>query len=148
MAETEKLSLEVKRFIRASRDRVYAAWTDSAQLKEWFGPENVKTRNLIADARIGGQFRWDLTDPQGKEITISGEYREVEPGKKIVFTWTLEKDEDWKKHSSIVTVKFLDREGGTEIRLTHEKLPNEASRDDHTQGWNSVLDKVEKFLGR
>ena len=148
MAETEKLSLEVKRFIRASRDRVYAAWTDSAQLKEWFGPENVKTRNLIADARIGGQFRWDLTDPQGKEITISGEYREVEPGKKIVFTRTLEKDEDWKKHSSIVTVKFLDREGGTEIRLTHEKLPNEASRDDHTQGWNSVLDKVEKFLGR
>jgi uncharacterized protein YndB with AHSA1/START domain len=148
MAATEKLSLEVKRFIRASRDRVYAAWTDSAQLKEWFGPENVKTRNLIADARIGGQFRWDLTDPQGKEITISGEYREVEPGKKIVFTWTLEKDEDWKKHSSIVTVKFLDREGGTEIRLTHEKLPNEASRDDHTQGWNSVLDKVEKFLGR
>ena len=148
MAATEKLSLEVKRFIRASRDRVYAAWTDSAQLKEWFGPENVKTRNLIADARVGGQFRWDLTDPQGKEITISGEYREVEPGKKIVFTWTLEKDEDWKKHSSIVTVKFLDREGGTEIRLTHEKLPNEASRDDHTQGWNSVLDKVEKFLGR
>jgi uncharacterized protein YndB with AHSA1/START domain len=148
MAATEKLSLEVKRFIRASRDRVYAAWTDSAQLKEWFGPENVKTRDLIADARVGGQFRWDLTDPQGKEITISGEYREVEPGKKIVFTWTLEKDEDWKKHSSIVTVKFLDREGGTEIRLTHEKLPNEASRDDHTQGWNSVLDKVEKFLGR
>jgi len=42
----------------------------------------------------------------------------------------------------------VDREGGTEIRLTHEKLPNEASRDDHTQGWNSVLDKVEKFLSR
>jgi uncharacterized protein YndB with AHSA1/START domain len=45
-------------------------------------------------------------------------------------------------------VEFFDREGGTEIRLSHEKLPNEASRDDHKQGWNSVLDKVEKFLDR
>jgi uncharacterized protein YndB with AHSA1/START domain len=146
MAETEKLSLEIKRFIRASRDRVFAAWTDPAQLKKWFGPESVKTRNLIADVRVGGQFLWDFTDPEGKEITISGEYREVEPGKKIVFTWRLEDDEDWRNHRSIVTVEFFDREGGSEIRLTHEKLPSEASRDDHTQGWNSVLDKVEKFL--
>jgi len=146
MAEAEKLSLEIKRLIRAPRDQVYAAWTDPAQLKEWFGPESVQTRNLIADVRVGGEFRWDLTDQEGKEVTISGEYREVEPGKKIVFTWRLEGDEDWKNHSSTVTVEFFDREGGTEIRLTHEKLPNEASRDDHTQGWNSVLGKVEKFL--
>ncbi len=146
MAEAEKLSLEIKRFIRASRDRVYAAWTDPAQLKKWFGPENVQTRNLIADVRVGGQFRWDLTDQEGKEITISGEYREVEPGKKIVFTWRLEEDEDWKNHSSTVTVEFFDREGGTEIHLIHENLPTEPSRDDHTQGWNSVLNKLEKFL--
>ena len=148
MAEADKLSLEIKRFIRASRDRVYAAWTDPAQLKKWFGPEKVETRSLIADVRVGGQFRWDLTNPEGKEMTISGVYREVLSGKKIVFTWRLEEDEDWKNHSSIVTVEFFDREGGTEICLTHEKLPNERSRDDDTQGWNSVLDKVEKFLSR
>ncbi len=146
MAEAEKLSLEIKRFIKAPRDRVYAAWTDPAQLKKWFGPENVKTRDLIADVRVGGEFRWDLTNPEGKDMTISGQYREVQPGKKIVFTWQLEEDEDWKNHSSMVTVEFFDREGGTEVRLTHEKLPNEASRDDHKQGWNSVLDKLEKFL--
>jgi uncharacterized protein YndB with AHSA1/START domain len=146
MAEAEKLSLEIKRFIRASRDRVYAAWTDPAQLKKWFGPENVQTRHLIADVRVGGQFRWDLTDQEGKEITISGEYREVEPGKKIVFTWKHEENEDWRNHSSLVTVEFFDREGGTEIQLTHENLPTEASRDDHEQGWNSVLNKLEKFF--
>src|SRR4029453_5781237 len=125
MAEAGKLSLQIKRFIRASRDRVYAAWTDPAQLKKWFGPENIKTHNLIADARVGGQFHWDLTDQEGKEITISGGYRELEPGKKIVFTWQWEDDEDWKSHSSIVTVEFFDREGGTELRLTHETFPHE-----------------------
>src|SRR2546428_13050089 len=96
MAEAEKLSLKIKRFIRAWRDRVYAAWTDPAQLKKWFGPANVPTRNLGAAARGGGQFRWDLTDQEGKEITISGEYREGEPGKKIAFTWRLAEGDGWR----------------------------------------------------
>ena len=148
MAEARKLSLEIKRFINASRDRVYAAWTDQEQLRQWFGPENVKTRDLIADVRVGGQFHWDCTDPEGKEVTIAGEYRELQPGKKIAFTWRLDEDEDWKNHSSIVTVELFDREGGTELRLTHETLPNEASRDDHKQGWNSVLEKLETFVTR
>jgi uncharacterized protein YndB with AHSA1/START domain len=32
MAQAEKLSLEIKRLIKAPRDRVYAAWTDPAQM--------------------------------------------------------------------------------------------------------------------
>ena len=142
----EKLSLEIKRLIKAPRDRVYAAWTNPAQMKQWFVPDNVRTRDLIADARVGGTFRWDLTNSDGEKMTCRGEYRELQPGKKIVFTWRLEDDEDWKNRSSIVTVEFFDREGGAEVRLTHEKLPNEASRDDHKQGWTSVLDKLDKFL--
>ena len=39
----EKTSLEIVRFINVPTDRVYKAWTDPAQLKEWFGPENVRT---------------------------------------------------------------------------------------------------------
>lgn len=146
MADPGKFSLEIKRFIKAPRDRIYAAWTDPAQLKEWFGPENVKTRDLVADVRVGGQFRWDCADPEGNEVTITGEYRELEPGRKIVFTWKHEGNEDWKNNSSIVTVEFSDREGGTEIHLIHEKLPTEASRDDHEKGWNSVFGRLEKFL--
>src|SRR5881628_1604011 len=67
---SDKLSLEIKRFINASPDRVYAAWTDPAQLKEWWGPESVRTRNLVADARVGGKYRWDLTNPEGEEMTV------------------------------------------------------------------------------
>jgi uncharacterized protein YndB with AHSA1/START domain len=145
---SDKVSLEIKRFINAPRDRVYAAWTDPAQLKQWFGPEKVQTRELIADARVGGKFRWDLTNSEGEEMTCGGEYRELQPGKKIVFTWQWEDDATWEKHTSIVTVELSDRDGGTELRLIHEKLPNEESRDGHAQGWNSALDKLEKFFGK
>ena len=148
MAQTEKLSLQIKRLIKAPCDRVYAAWTDPAQLKQWFGPENVQTRELIADARAGGAFRWDLTNSDGEKMTMRGEYRELQPGKKIVFTWQWQDDEDWENHISIVTVELSDRDGDTELRLTHEQLPNEASRDGHTRGWESALDKLAKFFSK
>jgi glutathione S-transferase len=144
----EKTSLEIKRFINAPRDCVYAAWTDPAQLKEWFGPENVRTRNFTADARVGGKYRWDLINEEGDDMTISGEYRELVPGKKIVFTWKWDDDEAWKYTSSVVTVELSDRDSGTELRLIHEKLPSEESRDRHNEGWNSVVDRLEKFFSK
>ena len=145
---SDKVSLEIKRFINAPRDRVYAAWTDPAQLKEWFGPENVQTRELVADARIGGKFRWDLTNQEGEEMTVHGEYRELQPARKIVFTWQWDDDENWEEHVSVVTVELSDRDGGTEVRLVHEKLPSAESRDRHNEGWNSVLDRLEKFFNK
>ena len=148
MKTEQNLRLEIRRVIKASRDRVYAAWTDPAQLKQWFGPENVQTRDLIADARVGGKFRWDRINSEGEEMTCRGEYRELQPGTRIVFTWQWDDDEDWENHISVVTVELEDAANGTELRLTHEQLPNEGSRDGHGRGWNSALDKLEKFFGK
>jgi uncharacterized protein YndB with AHSA1/START domain len=148
MAPTEKLSLDIKRFINAPPDRVYAAWTDPAQLKQWFGPENVETHDFVADVRVGGKYRWDLSNAEGEKMTAFGEYRELEPGRKIVFTWQWDDDETWENHISVVTVELSDHDGGTELRLIHEQLPNMASRDGHTGGWNSALNKLEKFFSK
>ncbi len=97
---------------------------------------------------MGGAFRWDLTNSDGEKMTMRGEYRELQPGRKIVFTWQWQDDEDWENHISIVTVELSDRDGDTELRLTHGQLPNEASRDGHTRGWESALDKLEKFFSK
>ena len=148
MTTKEKTRLEISRVIEAPRDRVYAAWTDLEQLKQWFGPENVKTRELVADARAGGTFRWDIINSEGEEMTMRGEFRELQPDKKIVFSWQWEDDEIWENHTSVVTVELYDRDGGTELRLTHEQLPNEESRDGHTRGWESALDKLERLFSK
>jgi uncharacterized protein YndB with AHSA1/START domain len=144
----DKISLEIKRFINAPRSRVYAAWTDPAQLKQWWGPEGVQTRNFVADARVGGKYRWDLLNQEGEEMSVFGEYRELVPGKKIVFTWKWDEDEVWENRSSVVTVELSDRDGGTELCLIHEQLPSAESRDRHNEGWNSVLDRFEKFFNK
>jgi uncharacterized protein YndB with AHSA1/START domain len=144
--EAARFSLEIKRLINAPRDRVYAAWTDPAELRQWFGPESVQTHNLIAESRVGGRFRWDLSNSEGEKMTVRGEYLELQPGKKIVFTWQWQDDETWENHFSVVTVELDDAGGGTELRLRHQQLPNEESRDGHNRGWNSALDKLEKFF--
>lgn len=142
----EKTSLEIIRFINVPTDHVYEAWTDPAQLRQWFGPENVRTRNITADVRVGGKYRWDLTSPEGEEMSAFGEYKELVPGKKIVFTWQWADDEAWENRTSIVTIELFERSGGTELRLKHEQLPSEESRDRHNEGWNSLLDRLEQFL--
>jgi len=143
---TEKTSLEIVRFINVPADRVYNAWTDPAQLREWFGPENVRTRNITVDACIGGKYRWDLTSPDGEEMSAFGEYKELVPGRKIVFTWQWDDDEAWENRTSVVTIELFERQGGTELRLMHEQLPSEESRDRHNEGWSSLLDRLEQFL--
>ena len=142
----EKTSLEIVRFINVPTDRVYDAWTDPAQLRRWFGPKSVRTRNITADVRVGGSYRWDLTSPDGEEMSAFGEYKELTPGKKIVFTWQWDDDEAWENRTSVVTIELSERDGGTELRLKHEQLPSEESRDRHNEGWNSLLDRLEQFL--
>ena len=81
-------------------------------------------------------------------MTVEGEYRELEPGRKIVFSWQWQEDEEWEGYLSIVTVELEETDKGTEVRLRHESLTSEKSRQGHTEGWNSVLDKLEEYLER
>ena len=81
-------------------------------------------------------------------MSAFGEYRELIPGKKIVFTWQWDDDETWENRTSVVTVELFESGGGTELRLRHEKLPSEESRDRHSEGWNSLLDRLAQFISK
>jgi uncharacterized protein YndB with AHSA1/START domain len=144
---TETIALEITRFINARPERVYAAWTDPAQLRQWFGPREVQTTALTADPRPGGIFQWDLVNCEGESMTMRGQFRELQPNKKVVFTWQWLDDGSWEDQISVVTVELSARDDGTELRLRHEQFPSEQSRDNHTKGWSSVLDKLEDFCG-
>jgi uncharacterized protein YndB with AHSA1/START domain len=141
-------TLQITRIIKAPRDRVYATWTDLELAKQWWGPAGCETHELVSDPRVGGTFRWVLSTPDGERMMAQGEFREVRPREKVVYTWQWADDPDWENVESLVTVEFRDHPDGTELRLTHEKLPSEQSRDNHTYGWNSALDKFERLLAR
>jgi uncharacterized protein YndB with AHSA1/START domain len=63
---------------------------------------------------------------------------------KLVFTWDLPGPPE---PESPVTFLLEPFDGGTELTLTHERLPDEAARASHEHGWNGPLDKLPVFLG-
>jgi uncharacterized protein YndB with AHSA1/START domain len=147
---TESTALQIVRMIQAPRERVYAAWTDSTLARQWWGADACETQELDIDAWRGGTFRWVFTRADGEQFLVRGKYRVVQAPKKIVHTWQWVDSPAWKDALSIVTIEFLEKEDNTltELRLTHDKLPDEQSRDIHMNDWNSALDKLERFLLR
>jgi len=140
----EKLTLKLQRTFAAPRERVFAAWTEPAQMREWF-PCHVDT--IEQDLRPGGNYRFTMTNEKGEKMAASGVYREVTPPARLVYTWRWEDDPDYSDRETLVTLEFLDRNGSTEIRLTHENFPTPENVANHEHGWSLGFDKLEKLLG-
>lgn len=75
-------SLTLKRRLKASPAKVFAAWTDPEKVKRWMGPGEVKTVSAECDARVGGRYRWLMQAPNGEQYGVGGVYREVIPNEK------------------------------------------------------------------
>ena len=135
-----RFSLEVKRSVAISRERVYAAWTDPLSVKNWFAPEGMEAKGVEMDVRPGGSFRIGMQGPDGETVFATGEYRVVSPPERLVFTWLWEGD-DFPE--TVVTVEFHEQGDSTEILLMHDGLSSEESRANHEEGWLGILEKYE-----
>jgi uncharacterized protein YndB with AHSA1/START domain len=136
------ISLVARRTIKASVQRVFAAWTSPDQLRAWWGPRPVTCSDAEVDLRVGGRIRIVNAIPGGGTITIDGEFRVVEPPHRLVYTWRMD---DGPPESSLVTVTFSARGDATEVVVLHEEIPNETVRDSHERGWSGCLDGLERL---
>lgn len=143
----ERAILNLSRTLRAPRERVFQAWTDPEEIKRWFGPDSCQVIEASLDLRVGGGFRFRFRDSEQSEYDLRGEFREVTPPGKLVYTWEWENDSDYLDRETVVSVEFIDLAGSTEVRLAHENLPSEQSAENHEHGWSGSLDKLEKLLG-
>lgn len=141
-----KPSLTLSRRLKAPAAKVYAAWTDPAQLMHWFGPAQTVTSTVRAqmDVKVGGAFRVDFDTDDGEHHQVGGVYREVVPDRKLVFTWAWHSTPE---RESLVTVTLKTEGDVTLLILHHEQLFDEAARAGHTRGWTGTLDKLERYVG-
>lgn len=133
--------LEVRRTIRAPRQRVFDAWTKTEELKAWHAPGPLTVSFAEIDLRPGGAYRIHMREPDGKEHCVSGVYREVDPPRKVSYTWGWDGDHPVK--DSLVTLEFHERGTSTEVVLRHEGIIDDAERANHEKGWTAILDKFE-----
>jgi uncharacterized protein YndB with AHSA1/START domain len=138
-----KPSLTLKRRLKASPAKVFAAWTDPEKMKRWMGPEGVTPLRAEIDPRVGGRYRLVMRSPDGEEHDVSGVYREVVPNRKLAFSWAWQSTPE---RESLVTIELSPVTEGTMLTLTHEQFFDEKARDDHGHGWNLALDRLEATL--
>ena len=144
MAKTKDISLSLVRAIKATPEKVYAAWTEPKTLKKWMSPSDaMEVAVAETDLKVGGKYRIVMREPDGSEHKVGGVYKELEPGRKIVFTWVWEGD---AKTETLVTVELRKNGVGTELTLTHSKFATEQTRDMHNQGWVGCIGRLEKLM--
>jgi uncharacterized protein YndB with AHSA1/START domain len=137
------ITLVVRRTIPATPERLFAAWTESEQLRKWWGPEGVECIDPQIDLRVGGTFRIGNRFSDGRVLWIAGEFEVIEPPRRLTYTWRLEGISDTAER---VTVRFEKRGETTEVTVTHERIANETLRDQHQHGWEGCLDGLAEYV--
>jgi uncharacterized protein YndB with AHSA1/START domain len=136
-------TITVSRTVAASPDRVFAAWTDARELAAWWWPQLAGTTYDV-DARVGGAFR---IRSAAIGATVTGVYTEVEPLRRLCFTWRWEDDgEPDDVVEDTVVVTFEPSADATVVTVAHTStahVPDGGAE----QGWNDVLDRLARVPG-
>lgn len=141
----DDFTLRLTRRFSAPREQVFDAWTTPEALSRWFAPSDDFTTSVAElDLRVGGRYRITMRSPDGEEHTVHGVYREIVRPGRLVFTWAWISWPEAK--DSLVTVELHDRDGETELVLTHGQLTDEESREKHEEGWSGCLARLPRAL--
>lgn len=139
-------SLQIKKFINAPKEKIFNAWTHPEQIKRWFAPGNMTVPFAEGEAVIGGHYKIQMKNDKNEIFTTYGQYKEIIPNQKLVFTWGWEGPD---RHETLVTLELTERDGGTELTLTHERFIDAAQKNHHAEGWEGCLanlaDRINTF---
>ncbi len=137
-------SLTMQRVFPAPVALVFAAWTRPELLVQWWGPHHTRCIEAEAELRIGGRFRTVIEEPGVGQHEVSGQYLEIVPESRLVFSWAWAGTPD---RVSRVTVNFRvvsDRE--TEVTLLHDRFADAEAATRHSRGWRESLERLVAYL--
>jgi uncharacterized protein YndB with AHSA1/START domain len=133
MTQGELTALERVVVIEARPETIFPFFTDADLWSQWGGVATL-------DPRPGGIFRSAVNSTH----IASGEFVEVEPPHRVVFTWGWEGEESAvPPGSSTVEVTLTPQGEHTSLRLVHRDLPTPEEATAHTAGWDHYLERLQ-----
>ena len=137
--------LVIKRVFDAPRNLVWQAWTDPEKLKLWSAPKGFTIPIAEGELKPGGKWRSCMVTPDGKELWLGGEYREIVEPSHLVFTHAWDNDGN-PSPETLVTVTLVERGGKTEMTFHQTGFGSVDARNQHEHGWNSCFDRLAELL--
>jgi uncharacterized protein YndB with AHSA1/START domain len=142
MTDPER-DLVLERVVDVPPQAVWDAWTVPEQLVKWFTPAPWKTVACEIDLRPGGKFTSVMRSPEGEEFPNVGCYLEVVPGRRLVWTDTLEAG--WRPAGApgencpfrfTAIIEIEPHGGGTRYRATVLHDDSESRRKHEEMGFH------------
>jgi uncharacterized protein YndB with AHSA1/START domain len=140
------MTLRIERTFRAPAAAVFAAWTSADVLRRWWpaGP-GWDTPVAEVDLRVGGRLRLVMRNPDGDEFGGEGQYVEINPPDRLVFTWHWDNPEVGEG-AQVVEVTFAENpDSTTTVVLVNHGL-TEAEEQSHREGWQLSFDNLDEAL--
>ena len=147
-------TITLTRHFKAPRDLVWQAWTDPKHIQQWFGPESFTNPVVAGEAKVGSIMHITMHGPAGndfdRDFPCTLLYREIVPGKKLVFENDAVTADGTKELEGRTTVTFADKDGGTEVVLETSCKAVVAHAAGYLrgmeQGWSGSLEKMRRLL--
>jgi uncharacterized protein YndB with AHSA1/START domain len=154
-------AIDIRRTYAAPRERVFAAWTETEQIKQWYGPRGFTTPVARVDLRPGGTMHFCMRSADGQDFWCKGIYQEIAAPERLVMTdsfsdadgnvispTTYGMSADWPAEARL-TLTFEERAGITVVALHHE-LGNAPAKEREmcAMGWGEQLDKLAEYLAK
>lgn len=150
--------LVITRLIDAPRSLVFNAWTDPAQLAQWWGPHSFTNPLSEVDARPGGVIRIHMKAPDGTIYPCAGLFQEVIENERLVFSLNPEtgtaEGAVWEHtpqpRSAVHIITFEDQDDKTKLTVI-TRLQSAADRDHmlamgHVGGYTQSLERLEALV--
>jgi uncharacterized protein YndB with AHSA1/START domain len=145
MAQAEGLTLEITRRLPAAPAEVFRLFGEAGELEKWWGPAGFSVPAIDFDPRVGQGYRIEMQPPEGDSFSLTGEFRAVEPGARLSYTfvWEPPNPDDVE---TLVELSFRDLGDSTEVVLNQGKFKTEERLALHRDGWGDGFDKIEGLL--
>jgi uncharacterized protein YndB with AHSA1/START domain len=90
MSMAAELTLHLERVLRAPRPLVFRMHAEPDLLAQWWGPKGFSAPSIELDVRVGRGYRIAMQPPDGDRFFLLGEFREVNPVTRLVYTFRWE----------------------------------------------------------
>ena len=138
-------TIRLHRVLRAKPERVYRAFLDPAGVAKWLPPYGFTCTVHELNAEVGGRHRMSFTNfTTGNGHSFGGEYLELVPSEKIVYTDRFDDPNLPGDMKTTVTLKPVSC--GTELTIVQEGVPEVIPAEMCYLGWQESLELLAKLV--
>jgi uncharacterized protein YndB with AHSA1/START domain len=147
-------SQRATQLVRAPRDRVYAVLLDPVAVQTWRVPDDMTASIQEWEPHEGGRFRVSLTyraedrtgKSEGATDTYSGHFEMLVPDELVVEELAFDTEDPELRGPMTMTWTLREADGGTEVDVLHEGIPDVVRPEDNETGTRMSLTKLAAYV--